>query len=62
MSDNREHLYEQRRAFEELRGNEQFPPGTPREEQRRWWLARLELLEREQRHAEAEYAKLIHAS
>lgn len=47
------------KTFEELRGNEMFPPWTSREEQRRWWEARLELLERERHHAEAELAKLI---
>lgn len=44
--------------FEQERGNEMFPPGTPRRVQRHWWEARLEILHREHEHAEAELAKL----
>lgn len=45
-------------TFEDLRGNEMFPPGTSREEQICWWEARLELLERELRQAQFELLKL----
>lgn len=45
-------------TFEQLRGNEMFPPGTSREYQRHWWEARLEILHREREHADRELAKL----